>query len=101
MDEQGKAPRGCNIDLHFRRKGKRGERVTERTWALLIICITVIFIADIIADYIKSVKGIKDKAEKLQKFEPELWVHGIPCPPHKAPITKGVMAGSKEWQEDE
>lgn len=46
--------------------------MTERTWALLIICITVIFIAAIIADCIKSVKGIRDKAEKLQKFEPEL-----------------------------
>ena len=53
--------------------------MTERTWALLIICITVIFIAAIIADCIKSVKGIKDKA----------------------PITKGVIVGSKEWQEDE
>lgn len=101
MDKQREAPRGGNIDFHFRKKGRREERVTERTWALLIICITVIFIAAIIADCIKSVKGIRDKAEKLQKFEPELWAHNIPCPPHKAPITKGVIVGSKEWQEDE
>ncbi len=79
MDKQREAPRGGNIDFHFRKKGRREERVTERTWALLIICITVIFIAAIIADCIKSVKGIKDKA----------------------PITKGVIVGSKEWTEDE
>ena len=101
MDKQREAPRGGDVGFHFRKKGRREERVTERTWALLIICITVIFIAAIIADCIKGVKSIKDKAEKLQRFEPELWASDITCLPHKAPITKGVIVGSKEWQKDE
>ncbi len=75
--------------------------MTERIWALLIICTTVIFMAAIISDCIKHVKGMEDKVERLQKFEPEILAHDIPCPPHKAQITKGVIVGSKEWLEDE
>lgn len=63
--------------------------MTERTWALLIICITVISLAAIIADCIKS---IKDKPETLQKFEPEICKHNIPCPPYKE-TGKSVIFG--------
>lgn len=84
--------------------GREYKRMTEKTWALLIICATIILLAAIISDCIKAVKG-KDNKNEIVKFEPELWAHDIPCPPTKPPkkdaTVKGVLVGSKEWMEDE
>lgn len=89
MDKQREAPRGGNIDFHFRENGRREEKVTERTWALLIICVTVIFIAAIIADCIKSIKG---RPETLENAEPEIRKYSIPYPPDKR-AEKSIIFG--------
>ena len=68
MDKQRKAHRGGNIDFYFRvREGRRENGVTEKTWALLIICITVIFIASIVVDCIKSVKRVNRRMENTER----------------------------------
>ena len=41
--------------------------MTEKTWALLIICITVIFIASIVVDCIKSVKRVNRRMENTER----------------------------------
>ncbi len=83
--------------------GKGHEKMTEETWALLIICVTIIFLTAIIADCIKSVKGKEENT--MVKLDPALWSHDIPCPPTKPPkkdaAVRGVLVGSKEWMEDE
>lgn len=52
--------------------------MTEMTWTLLIICATIVFLAAIIADCIKSIKG---RQGTPQKPGSEIRKHAIP--PHK------------------
>ena len=78
--------------------------MTERTWALLIICITIVFIVALITQCIIEVKKKKEE-EQYIFYDPELWKHDIPCPSTKPPkkdaAVRGVLVGSKEWMEDE
>ncbi len=66
--------------------------MTEKTWTLLIICVTIIFLTAIIVDCIKSVKGKEENT--MVKFDPTLWSHDIPCPPTKPPKKGCCSKGS-------
>lgn len=50
--------------------------MTEKTWVLLIICVTVISLASIVADCYKAEKRIQEE-NREKRWRP------VPPPPHK------------------
>lgn len=78
--------------------------MTEKTFIVLFICVTVIFVASILADCYKTALKTKEKRRaSLESFEPI----GIQMPEKKPPRSGSSLmrrgeteVGSKEWMKN-
>lgn len=73
--------------------------MTEKTFIVLFVCVTIICIVSILADCYKTALKTKDekKIVELKGFEAQ------EKPPHSGSSVmrrSGVEVGSKEWMED-
>lgn len=68
--------------------------------SLLIICVTIVFVASIIADCIKSIVKEK-KEEKELEYDLEQQRYVAPRPAENGGAVRGVIVESKEWMKDE